>query len=80
VAGDGAVHAGASGGAIVSGWGTTMQAINPDVDDELQMVDGIRASITLSTGRTKLLNAVELQNTKTERKVNQLWPPAPPAG
>jgi hypothetical protein len=75
VAADGSVRAGASGAPIVSGWGSTMQAISPDVDDELQMLDGIRASTTLSPGRKRVLDAVELQNTKTGRKITQLWPP-----
>ena len=75
VAGDGRVHAGASGAPIAAGWSTIGQAVLPDLDDEQQMVDGIRATVKLSPGRTRVLNAVELQDSKSGKTINQYWPP-----
>jgi hypothetical protein len=75
VAGDGRVHAGASGAPIAAGWSTIGQAVLPDLDDEQQMVEGIRATVKLSPGRTRVLNAVELQDGKSGKTINQYWPP-----
>jgi hypothetical protein len=75
VAADGSVRAGASGALIVAGWDTTMQGILPYIDDEFQLIDGIRASINISPGRKRVLDAAELADTKTERNVNRYWPP-----
>jgi hypothetical protein len=70
----------ASGAAIVAGWDTTMQAIIPDTDDELMMTDSLRAGGSVSATRTRLLDLVEAQVTKSARNVNRYWPPVPPAG
>jgi hypothetical protein len=77
VAADGSVHAHASGGLIVGSWDTTMPNVVPDVDDELQQIAGIRATITLSPGRARLLNDAELQDRRTESTLNTYWPPVP---
>jgi hypothetical protein len=77
VAGDGRVHAGASGAPIAAGWSSIGQAALPDLDDEQQMIDGIRASVKLSPGRERVLSAVEIQDIKTGKKINQNWPPGP---
>lgn len=77
VAGDGRVKVRASGGAIAGSWATTMPGVVPQVDDELQQVDGIRGTVTLSPGRKKVLDDVELQDTKTEKTLNKYWPPIP---
>jgi hypothetical protein len=75
------VPASASGTApVAGGWATTMQTILFDVDDELNMVDGVRALVNLSPSRKHLLDLVELQDTKTTRTINKFWPPAPAAG
>jgi len=66
----------ASGGAI-AGWATTMQAVNPQLDDEMQFVDGtIKAGV--SGGAKKILNAAEAQDLRSERTINTYWPPLPP--
>jgi hypothetical protein len=75
VAGDGRVHAGASGAPIAAGWSTIGQAVLPDLDDEQQMIDGIRATVKLSPGRAKVLNAAEIQDIKTGKQINKNWPP-----
>jgi hypothetical protein len=77
VAGDGRVHAGASGAPIAAGWSSIGQAVLPDLDDEQQMIDGIRASVKLSPGRARVLDAVEIQDIRTGKKINQNWPPGP---
>ena len=77
VAGDGRVHAGASGAPIAAGWSAIGRAVLPDLDDEQQMIDGIRASVKLSPGRAKVLNAAEIQDIKTAKQINKNWPPAP---
>jgi hypothetical protein len=69
-----------SGGVIAGTWDTTMSSLIFQIDDELQLVDGMRASLNLSPGRAKVLDATEIQNIKSERKVNLYWPPAPAAG
>jgi len=70
----------ASGGAIVGTWDTTMRAVIPDLDDEMQQIDGVQATIKLSPGRARILGLAELQDLKTERAINTYWPPPPPAG
>ena len=78
VAGDDRVHAGASGAPIAAaGFSGIGQAVLPDLDDEQQMIDGIRASVKLSPGRAKVLNAVGIQDIKTGKQINKNWPPAP---
>ena len=75
VAAPDSVVAGASGAPVAAGWGTTMQAVTPDLDDELQLIDGIRASVKLSPGRARVLNAAEVQDTRSQRTITQFWPP-----
>jgi hypothetical protein len=61
----------------VAGWDTTMQNILFDIDDELFQVEGVRALVKLSPGRSRMLDLVELQNTKAARNINRFWPPLP---
>jgi hypothetical protein len=75
VAGSGSVRAGASGAPIAAGWSTIGQAVLPDLDDEQQMIDGIRATVKLSPGRAKVLNAAEIQDIKSGKTINKNWPP-----
>jgi hypothetical protein len=63
------------GGAIAGSWGTVMPSAAPALDDELQMVDELRATLKLSTGRKRIIDAVELQDVRTSRTLNQYWPP-----
>jgi hypothetical protein len=71
---EGSVDAGAAGGAIASSWANVMPNVVPQLDDELQMIDG---TPKLSAGKQRVLNAAELQITKTEKNVNAWWPPLP---
>jgi hypothetical protein len=77
VAADGSVHAHASGAPIGGSWDTIMPNVVPDVDDELQQIAGIRATIKLSPGRVRLLNDAELQDRRAETTLNTYWPPVP---
>jgi hypothetical protein len=74
-AGADSVRAGASGAPVVAGFSTIGQAVLPDLDDELQMIDGIQATVKLSPGRARVLNAAEVQDIKSQRTINQYWPP-----
>jgi hypothetical protein len=75
VASDGGVSAHSSGAPVAGGWATVMPSVAPFIDDELQQVDGVRASLNLSPGRKRILDDVELQDTKTQRTITQYWPP-----
>jgi hypothetical protein len=59
----------------VSGWATSMPGVSPYIDDELQHADAVRATVTLSPGRKRLFDLVELQDTKTEKTIAKYWPP-----
>jgi hypothetical protein len=63
------------GGLIAGTWGTVMPGAAPALDDELQLVDELRATLKLSTGRKRIVDAVELQDVRTSRTINQYWPP-----
>ena len=76
-AGDGRV--GRSSGAVVAGWGTVMPKVVPQLDDEMQQIDGTLAG-TVSSGASKVLKAAELQDVKSQKTLNQFWPPAPAEG
>jgi hypothetical protein len=80
VAGDGSVKGRSSGGAIAATWDSVMPGVVPYVDDELTAIDSLRARLKLSPGRGRVLDAAEVQNTKTERTINQYWPPVPATG
>jgi len=74
VASDGGLSAHSSD-AVAVGWAAVMPGVAPFIDDELQQVDGVRASVKLSPGRKRILDDVELQDVKTERTITQYWPP-----
>lgn len=80
---DASVHAHASGGAIVGvapDFATLMPGVIPDLDDELQQVEGLLSGGALTPGEKKIMNLADAQVLKTERTVNQFWPPLPAAG
>jgi hypothetical protein len=62
----------ASGGAIAGTWGTVMPGAAPFIDDELQQIRGVRAS---TPGQKPLLDAAEVQDTKTASTMAKYWPP-----
>jgi hypothetical protein len=63
------------GAPVAAGWGGSMSGLAPSIDDELTMVDGIRATVNLSTGRKRIVDAVELQDVRTGRNIAKYWPP-----
>jgi hypothetical protein len=74
---DDSVDAQASGGAVGGSWATVMPGAVPQLDDEIQQINSMQENKALSSGSRRVLNAAELQATKTEKTVNQLWPPLP---
>jgi hypothetical protein len=66
----------ASGAPIVAGWGSVMPQVGSLVDDEIQQLEGTLKT-GVSTGSARVLRAAELQDVKTQRALNQFWPPAP---
>ena len=78
VAGDGRVHADASGGAVVAGWDTTMPNLIPVLEDEIQAIKGTRKlNPTLPAGIRTFLPTMRARDEATETTINQFWPPAP---
>ncbi len=68
----------ASGAPVAATFDTVMPGIVPDLDDELQQIEAQQdGGAVVPTGK-KILNSAELQVTRTERTVNQYWPPLPP--
>jgi hypothetical protein len=65
----------ASAADAVVGWDTTMPTVVLDVDDELQQIGGVQATIKLSPGRARLLADAVAQDKKTETTLNTYWPP-----
>jgi hypothetical protein len=57
-----------------------MPGVVPDLDDEIQQMDGLVAGGALTTGEKKVLRLASAQVLRTERTVNTYWPPPPPAG
>jgi hypothetical protein len=75
---EGGVHE--SGGAVAATFDTVMPGLVPQLDDELQQIGAQQdGGAVVPTGK-KLLNDAELQVTRTERTVNQFWPPLPADG
>jgi hypothetical protein len=76
---DARVRARAAGDApVTAGFETVMPNVVPQVDDELQAIDGTKSDATdLTAGGRRLLNAAEAQVTKTKSFVNTTWPPVP---
>jgi len=76
VAGDGRVHANASGGAIAATWDTTMPNVLPLLDDEIQAIRGTRkTNKALSPSSSTLLGTMSARDGKTKATINQYWPP-----
>jgi hypothetical protein len=63
-------------GGLIAGWGSTMTTVGATVDDEIQQIEGALKG-TVSAGVGKVLRAAEFQDIKSQRTVNQYWPPLP---
>ena len=69
-----------SGAPVAATFDTVMPGLVPQFDDELQQIEAQQdGGAVVPTGK-KILNDAELQVTKTERTVNQFWPPLPADG
>jgi hypothetical protein len=76
---DARVRAHVSGGApVVTTFDTVMPNVVPQLDDELQAIEGLKSDATdLTAGGRKLLADASAQITKTKAFVNTTWPPVP---
>jgi hypothetical protein len=76
---DARVRARAAGDApVTAGFETVMPNVVPQVDDELQAIEGTTSDATdLTAGGRRLLDAAEAQVSKTKTFVNTTWPPVP---
>ncbi|HEV7884992.1 MAG TPA: hypothetical protein VGO81_15575 [Solirubrobacteraceae bacterium] len=70
-------HAGTPVGA--GGWADTMPNATVQLDDEIQQVEGTLDNTGLTAAQTSILQGADYRDIKTERTLNQLWPPLPPA-
>jgi hypothetical protein len=64
---------------VVAGWGSVMPQATSLLADEIQQLKGIEKG-PVSAGVGKVLRAAQLQDAKTQRTLNQFWPPAPAEG
>lgn len=71
----GAVHT--SGAPVSATFDTVMPGLIPHFDDEIQQIEAQQDGGAVTAGGKKVLNSALLQVTKSERKVNQVWPPLP---
>jgi len=65
----------ASGAPVGSDYGTLMQGIIPDLDDEMQQVEGLVNGGALTPGEKRIMNQADFQVFKTEQTINAYWPP-----
>jgi hypothetical protein len=70
----------ASGAPVASDFSTLMPGLIPDLDDELQQVEGLLNGGALTPGEKRIMNLADSQVLRTERTVNTFWPPLPAAG
>jgi hypothetical protein len=65
----------ASGAPVVGDFSTLMPGVVPDLDDEMQQIEGLLEGGALTPGEKRILGQAEFQIFKTEQKVNNYWPP-----
>jgi hypothetical protein len=58
-------------------WSTTMPNVTPQLDDELQQVEGSLAQPGLTGAQTSILQGADYRDLKTRNTVNTYWPPVP---
>jgi hypothetical protein len=67
-----------SGGAVGGSWASIMPAVGSAAGDEIDQIDGaMDLSSTLGTGVRGVLRDAELQVLKTQKTIDQYWPPLP---
>jgi len=76
---DASVHARVSGdGPVVTTFDTVMPNVTPQLDDELDTIEGTKSDATdLTAGGRRLLDAAAAQIGKTKTVVNAHWPQIP---
>jgi hypothetical protein len=67
-----------SGGAVGGSWASIMPTVGSAAGDEIDQIDGaMDLSSTLGTGVRGVLRDAELQVLKTQKTIDQYWPPLP---
>jgi hypothetical protein len=64
-----------SGAPVAATFDTVMPGLVPELDDEIQQIEGQQDGGAVVPKGKSLLDRALLQVTKTERTVNQFWPP-----
>ena len=67
----------ASGAPVGTGFATLMPGVIPDLDDEMQQIEGLVSGGALTPGEKRILNQADFQVFKTEQTINTFWPPVP---
>ena len=70
----------ASGNPVASDFPTLMPGIVPDLDDEMNQIEGLVNGGALTAAEKRIMNQAEFQVFKTEQTVNTNWPPLPAEG
>jgi hypothetical protein len=76
-AGDGRVHARASGGAVAATFGTVMPGLTVLLDAELQQMQAMADDTSVPQASRAALTKAIAADKQIENLVNQWWPPAP---
>jgi hypothetical protein len=80
-AADARAHAHGAGTPVgVGDWTTTMPNATPQLDDEIQQVEGTLAEAGLAPAQSSILLGADYRAIKTERTLNLYWPPLPADG
>ena len=65
-------------GEETASWSTTMPNAIPQLNDEVQQVEGTLAEPNLTGMQTSILQGANYRDLKTDRTLNLYWPPPPP--
>jgi len=60
---------------VAATFDTVMPGLVPQFDDEIQQIEGLQDGGAVVPKGKSILDRALLQVTKTERTVNQIWPP-----
>jgi hypothetical protein len=58
-------------------WTTVMPNVTPQLDDEIQQVEGTLNEPGLTGAQTSILQGADYRDIRTERTLNLFWPPLP---
>lgn len=58
-------------------WSAVMPTAAPQLDDEIQQVEGTLAETGLTGAQTSILEGARSRTIKTQAKITQFWPPLP---